>query len=99
MVENIKKVRTQLNEDDFAKRYAKAFAIATGNTKKMAKAAAAAAIENIKDKYYDDGYYDRDEVYYTLKRNWQDSGLRHDNDPVFAAAFDIVNKWVKKNIK
>lgn len=33
MVENIKKVRTQLSEDDFAKQYAKAFAKATGNTR------------------------------------------------------------------
>jgi hypothetical protein len=99
MVENIKKVRTQLNEDDFAKQYAKAFAIATGNTKKMAKKAADAAIEDIKDQYYDDGYYDRNEVYYTLKRNWQAQGLRHDKDPMFATVFDIVDKWVKKNIK
>lgn len=87
MVENIKKVRTQLNEK------------ATGNTKKMAKKAAEVAIEDIKDQYYDNGYYDHSEVYYTLKRNWQAQGLRHDNDPVFAAAFDIVDKWVKKNIK
>ena len=69
------------------------------NVKKEAKVAAAAAIESIEDDYYDHGYYDHDEVYYTLKRIWQAQGLRHDNDPVFAAAFDIVDKWVKKNIK
>ena len=84
MVENIKLFKKLVSED---------------NIKKMAKKAADAAIEDIKDQYYDYGYYDRDEVYYTLKRNWQAQGLRHDNDPVFAAAFDIVNKWVKKNIK
>ncbi len=84
MVENIKLFKKLVNEDSI---------------KKKAKMAADAAIEDIKDQYYDDGYYDRDEVYYTLKRNWQSQGLKHDNDPVFAAAFDIVKKWVKKNIK
>ena len=69
------------------------------NVKKEAKMVADQVIGSIQDQYYDEGYYNEDEVYYSLKNYFNSFGIEYDNNPVFDAAYDIVMKWVKKNIK
>lgn len=73
--------------------------VTEANVKKEAQMVADQVIGGIQDQYYDEGYYNEDEVYYSLKNYFNSFGIKYDNNPVFDAAYKIVMKWVKKNIK
>lgn len=114
MVENIKKVRTQLSEDQRMSRsdqndlefnsFKK-----QGNVKKAAQIAAEEAIKMIKYSYskgkFITGYsdYDGDKHLnsYFIKQGVDryDSSFKKIDAKIFDVASDIVKKWAKKNMK